>query len=135
VDFHNHAAVRGCDACPLKSQMYIAPSVVGYTRNSFVIPSCDAIASMSMGFELLGETSIVQIVLVLFLISVIVALVRQRYFSPVSDIPGPFFASFGTCWQLWHVFKGRIEEVTYDLHLKYGKRLLHDYNNIPCILQ
>lgn len=75
-----------------------------------------------MVFELLGETSVVQVVVLLFLVSLVVALVRQRFFSPVSDIPGPFFASFGTCWQLWHVFKGRVEEATYDLHLQYGKR-------------
>jgi len=83
-----------------------------------------------MGFELLGEISVVQIVAVVLPISVVVALVRQRYFSPASDIPGPFFASFGTCWQLWHVFKGRIEEATYDLHLKYGKRSLPHYNGL-----
>lgn len=92
-----------------------------------------------MGLEFLGDTSLVQIVAVLFLISVVVALVRQRYFSPVSDIPGPFFASFGTFWQLWHVFKGRIEEATYDLHLKHGKEPLPHHNgsfeitsNGPC---
>ncbi|MCJ1251932.1 hypothetical protein MMC30_009170 [Trapelia coarctata] len=83
-----------------------------------------------MGFELFGETSVVQIAAILFLISITVALIRQRYFSPVSDIPGPFFASFGTCWQLWHVFKGRIDEATYDLHLQHGPFVRLSYNEV-----
>ena len=81
-----------------------------------------------MVFELLGEASVVQIIAVLLISSILVVLIRQRYFLPVSKIPGPFFASFGTCWQLWHVFKGRIEEATYDLHLKHGKSFVHHYN-------
>lgn len=81
-----------------------------------------------MGFELLGEMSVAQIAAVAFLTSAVGALVRQRYFSSVSHIPGPFFASFSTCWQLWHVFEGRIEEATHDLHLKYGESSLPHYN-------
>ena len=45
---------------------------------------------------------------------------HSRYLSPISDIPGPFLAPFGTCWQLWQIFKGRIEEATLELHQKHG---------------
>ena len=73
---------------------------------------------------MIGEISIVQFAAVALVFCTIIVLVRQRYFSPISDIPGPFFASFGTFWQLWHVFKGRSEEAIYELHLTHGKSSL-----------
>ena len=69
---------------------------------------------------LLVDLSILQM-LVLFLAAVLIStLLYQRYFSPISDIPGPLLASFGTCWQLLQIFKGRISDVTVDLHKKHG---------------
>jgi len=47
--------------------------------------------------------------------------VRRRYFSPLSDIPGPFVASFtSSLWQLWHIIKGHTEAAVIELHQKYG---------------
>jgi hypothetical protein len=47
--------------------------------------------------------------------------VRRRYFSPLSDIPGPFVASFTTSlWQLWHILKGHTEVAVIELHRKHG---------------
>jgi hypothetical protein len=43
--------------------------------------------------------------------------VRRRYFSPLSDIPGPFVASFTTSlWQLWHILKGHTEVAVIELY-------------------
>jgi hypothetical protein len=53
-----------------------------------------------------------------FLLAVIV---RRRYFSPISDIPGPFAASFSRLWQLYHIFDGHTESATLKAHQKYGK--------------
>ena len=64
--------------------------------------------------------SILQMLGLLFTAVFISTLLYQRYFSPISDIPGPFLASFGTCWQLLQTCRGRISDVTVDLHKKHG---------------
>jgi hypothetical protein len=47
--------------------------------------------------------------------------VRRRYFSPLSDIPGPFVASFtSSLWQLWQIAKGHTEAAVIELHQKHG---------------
>ena len=76
-----------------------------------------------MASAMIGEISVVQLAAVVLATCIATVLVRQRYFSPISDIPGPFFSSVGTCWQLWHVFKGRSEEAIYELHLKHGNKV------------
>lgn len=50
----------------------------------------------------------------------LVVIIRRRYFSPVSDIPGPFVASFSLLWQFYHVIDGHTEKATIELHRKYG---------------
>jgi hypothetical protein len=59
-------------------------------------------------------TSVV-VVAALLLLTVIV---RRRYFSPISDIPGPFVASLSLLWQFYHIVKGHTEEETIQLHRK-----------------
>lgn len=47
--------------------------------------------------------------------------VRRRYFSPLSNIPGPFVASFSaSLWHLWNIYTGHIEEAVIKQHQKYG---------------
>ena len=47
--------------------------------------------------------------------------VRRRYYSPLSDIPGPFVASFSaSLWHLWHILKGHIEIAVTEQHRKHG---------------
>lgn len=68
----------------------------------------------------LGNVSLLQLVssgLVLLLLSVFI---RQRYFSAISDIPGPVLGTFGTCFQLWEICKGRINETFLQLHQEHG---------------
>jgi len=47
--------------------------------------------------------------------------VRRRWFSPISDIPGPFLGSFSVLWQIVHAIKGHTEEETIAEHRKHGK--------------
>ena len=44
--------------------------------------------------------------------------IRQRYFSAISDIPGPSLGTLGTCFQLWEISRGRINEKIAQLHQK-----------------
>lgn len=54
------------------------------------------------------------------LITVLVC-VRRRYLSSLSDVPGPFVASFSaSLWQLWHILKGHTEIAVLELHQQHG---------------
>jgi hypothetical protein len=50
-----------------------------------------------------------------------VTFVRRRWFSSVSDIPGPFLGSFSVLWQIVHAIKGHTEEETIAEHRKHGR--------------
>jgi hypothetical protein len=44
-----------------------------------------------------------------------------RYASPISDIPGPFLASFSRLWLIQALRRGRAPRELADLHEKYGE--------------
>lgn len=46
--------------------------------------------------------------------------VRRRYFSPISNIPGPWLASFSVLWEVYEVIVGHIEVSVIALHRKHG---------------
>jgi hypothetical protein len=50
--------------------------------------------------------------------------VQRRYLSSISDIPGPFFASFSLFWQLYKIFTKHTERDTINAHKKYGMALV-----------
>ena len=57
----------------------------------------------------------------LFLISAIVILViSRRYWTPIRDIPGPFWCSFSSLWVVAQLWKGHLEDETIQLHKKHG---------------
>lgn len=56
----------------------------------------------------------------LAIISLLTVLIKRRYFSPLSDIPGPFFASITRLWQISTLVQGDSINVFYDLHQRYG---------------
>ena len=68
----------------------------------------------------LGDMSFAQLVAYGLALPVVVILIRQRYFSVLSDIPGPLLGNFGTCFQLWEIYRGRINEKLAQLHRQYG---------------
>ena len=46
--------------------------------------------------------------------------VQRRYLSSISDVPGPFLASFSLFWQLYKIFTQHTERDTINAHKKYG---------------
>ncbi|KAL2277289.1 hypothetical protein FJTKL_00131 [Diaporthe vaccinii] len=58
--------------------------------------------------------------LVLFLTLVFVTIIRRRYFSPLSHIPGPFLASFSRLWHMRYIIRGDQQMVLAKAHEKYG---------------
>jgi len=51
---------------------------------------------------------------------VLAVVIKRRYFSPLSDIPGPFLASFTRLWQAATMVNGDSLVVFYNLHQKHG---------------
>lgn len=58
---------------------------------------------------------LVQVVIILISIAM-----YRRYLSPLSDIPGPFWASITRLWQVVHIFRGDQNLQSIALHDKYG---------------
>lgn len=56
----------------------------------------------------------------LLLVAVLTLFVRRRYFSPLSDIPGPFVASFTRLWHMNRILKGDQNLELIRLHDKLG---------------
>ena len=67
--------------------------------------------------KLLGYVQLLSFVLLAY---IVVTAVQRRYFSPISDIPGPFLASVSNFWQIWQIAMGHTAESTIKLHEKYG---------------
>ena len=57
-------------------------------------------------------------------------LIRQRYFSPISNVPGPFLGTVGTFFQVWEIFKGRINHTLNRLHREHGPLVRISYNEV-----
>lgn len=73
-----------------------------------------------LNVPVLGETSLLQLVSTGLALLILSVFIRQRYFSVISDIPGPILGTFGTCFQLWEICRGRINERIAQLHQKHG---------------
>lgn len=48
-------------------------------------------------------------------------IIRQVFFHPLSDIPGPFLAKLTRWWQAYEVWAGAAEKTEIKLHEKYGE--------------
>jgi hypothetical protein len=57
---------------------------------------------------------------VLFIVLSLLYRLSQAFFSPLKDIPGPFWARFTTLWYFRRVQKGGFEHDNISLHQKYG---------------
>jgi len=77
--------------------------------------------SMELG---LGASTVV-----LLTVYVVGVAVRRRYFSAISDVPGPFLASFSILWEIWEIIAGHIEVTVIALHEKHGKVLWPRYQH------
>lgn len=74
-----------------------------------------------------NSTSIIVLILTIIILSVCI---RQRYFSPISSIPGPQTGTVGTFFQVWHVFKGQLDDTLSKLHRKHGAFVRISYNEV-----
>ncbi|KAG9249372.1 cytochrome P450 [Emericellopsis atlantica] len=52
--------------------------------------------------------------------TLITTIVRRRYLSAISNIPGPFWASLTRLWHVWIILEGRQNERLVALHKRYG---------------
>lgn len=59
-------------------------------------------------------------IIAILLMSAAGAVVQRRYFSPISNIPGPLLASITRLHHVFHIFKGNQSEWITKLHDKYG---------------
>jgi hypothetical protein len=62
-----------------------------------------------------------QLIAVCAIVLLLGIIVKRKYLSPISNIPGPFVASFSRLWQLYHIIDGHTEAATIAVHQKYGK--------------
>ena len=74
----------------------------------------------TFSLPVLGDVSLPQLVSSVLTLLILSVFIRQRYFSAISDIPGPVLGTFGTCFQLWEICKGRINEKLLQLHQEHG---------------
>lgn len=87
----------------------------------------------------IGDMSFVQVVcygVCMLGVVILMGVLRQWYFSVISDVPGPMLGSCGTCFQLWEIYGGRINERLAELHRGYGM-YIHMYISLlrfVCIL-
>ena len=79
------------------------------------------------------------LVFVSFLTLAFGIIIKHRYFSNISQIPGPFLGTIGTCFQVREIFRGRINYTLLRLHRKYGPFVRISYNEVsishPAALQ
>lgn len=59
---------------------------------------------------------IIELALLVFAIAV-----HRRYFSNLSDIPGPFWASVTRLWHVWIILEGKQNVRLKALHRKHGQ--------------
>ncbi|KAJ5449457.1 uncharacterized protein N7458_005906 [Penicillium daleae] len=62
----------------------------------------------------------VQRAVTLFAVALVVRVLFRKYWTPIRDIPGPFFASFSSIWRVYHLCKGHSEKEILNLHRKHG---------------
>lgn len=72
-------------------------------------------------FSVLSAMDLSSLMLYLCVALISFIFVKNRYLSSISDIPGPFLAYFGTCFQVLQVFKGRSAETILRLHQRHGE--------------
>lgn len=57
------------------------------------------------------------------LITLLVLMLYRRYATPLSNIPGPFWASVSRLWHTKMILRGNQGEELLQLHQEYGKYL------------
>jgi hypothetical protein len=68
----------------------------------------------------LAMAAILELIIALITASLTFLLLWRRYQSPLSDIPGPFLASFTRLWHIIRIFAGDINVRSIREHEKHG---------------
>ncbi|KAF9890363.1 hypothetical protein FE257_006030 [Aspergillus nanangensis] len=57
-----------------------------------------------------------------FVLAIVIlgVMIRRRYLSPISNIPGPFLGSFSSFWKIQQILNGHTEEQMLALHREHG---------------
>lgn len=63
---------------------------------------------------------LLQLIPLLVLCYLVVEGIYNRYFHPLRNVPGPFWASFNKAWWFYTSLSGRQHEVHIACHKKYG---------------
>lgn len=81
----------------------------------------DTVPAHSTTFSPLGmDLLTLKAVLATVVVGLVTLAIKRSFFSPLSDIPGPFVASFTRLWHLYRIIKGRVSEDTLELHDRHG---------------
>ncbi|GAB1203804.1 hypothetical protein APSETT445_002444 [Aspergillus pseudonomiae] len=65
----------------------------------------------------------------------VVPFLYNCFFSPLKNVPGPFWARFTILWEFCQLMKGRSHEEYIRLHRKYGQYWRDIYKGIPeCVI-
>jgi hypothetical protein len=72
-----------------------------------------------------GAIGSLQLLALSVLLYIFAIIIKRRYFSSISDVPGPFLASFSHLWQIQNTISGHTEQETIELHRKHGANRLH----------
>jgi hypothetical protein len=68
----------------------------------------------------IGATGSVQWLAISLVLFVFGTAIKRRFFSSISDVPGPLITSFSHLWQIQHTITGHTEQETIDLHRRHG---------------
>lgn len=60
-------------------------------------------------------------IVLIIVLAIAKSVITTRYFHPLSQFPGPFFASISRLWIVYYNLLGKEYLKEYDLHKKYGK--------------
>lgn len=71
-------------------------------------------------YQNVGNFLTIRSLISIVLLTCITVVLRRRYFSSVSDVPGPFLASFSRLWQIITLIKGDSINEFCNLHRKHG---------------
>ncbi|KAK4206687.1 Pisatin demethylase [Rhypophila decipiens] len=77
-------------------------------------------ANMNSIIEMCYASATPSSVIGLIILTVTTIAIKRRYFSPLSDIPGPFLASVTRFWQVRTLLQGDSIKVIQALHQKHG---------------
>ncbi|EFY94948.2 cytochrome P450 [Metarhizium robertsii] len=73
-----------------------------------------------MDWVLLGAGRWCSSILVLTALVLVATAVLRRYFSAISDVPGPFWASITRLWHIYYIYNGDHNTRVMELHEKHG---------------